>query len=228
MRKSYLVKSLTIIICHFIFAFIQKMYKVNIFAILGIMFLSSILLGNGMYSNQIFAIEAQNENNHNKNGNLNEAEVNADIEQENKCKKDTECENENELNNQLSITNITQITAKPQTTLNVIKIVECFVESQQIDCNPLIPEPEDFQITVNGNSPNPSQFPGSPQGTLVTLGAGGYTVSEENNGAIPPNVNLIAEFSGDCEQSDDFEAEGTIAEDEHQTCTITNIFFSNL
>jgi len=64
--------------------------------IFGIVFLSSMLLGSGMYStNQIFA---QNEN---------EAEIEADIEQENKCKNDTECENENEINNKLNITTIT-------------------------------------------------------------------------------------------------------------------------
>jgi len=69
--------------------------KLNIYAVFGIVFLSSMLLGNGIYSNQIFA---QNEN---------EAEIEADIEQENKCKKDTECENENEINNRLNITTIT-------------------------------------------------------------------------------------------------------------------------
>jgi len=70
------------------------MYKLNTFALFGIIFLSSILLGSGMYSNQtsVFAQE-------------NEAEIEADIEQENKCKKDTECENENELNNSLNIVN---------------------------------------------------------------------------------------------------------------------------
>ncbi len=81
------------------------MSKLNKFALFGMLFISSILLGNWMYSSQIFAIEAQNENNHDQSGNLNEAEINADIEQENKCKKDTECENENEINNQLNILN---------------------------------------------------------------------------------------------------------------------------
>ena len=70
------------------------------------MFLGATLLASGMYSNQIFAFE-ENGNAHDQNGNLNEAEINADIEQENKCKKDTECENENEINNLLNITTIT-------------------------------------------------------------------------------------------------------------------------
>ncbi len=61
------------------------------------MFLSSMLLANGMYSsNQIFAFENQTVTE-------NEAEVKADIEQENKCKQDTECENKNKINNKLNI-----------------------------------------------------------------------------------------------------------------------------
>jgi len=60
------------------------------------MFLSSVLLGSGMYSGQVFALE-------NQTGTENEAEIEADIEQENKCKKDSECKNENEINNSLNI-----------------------------------------------------------------------------------------------------------------------------
>jgi len=73
------------------------MSKLNVFAIFGVLFLSSVLLGSGLYSNSV-SIYAQE----------NEAEVEADIEQENKCKKDSDCENENEINNSLNITNITQ------------------------------------------------------------------------------------------------------------------------
>jgi len=88
------------------------MSKTNVFALFGILFLSSVLLGSGMYSNQIFA---QNEN---------EAEIEADIEQENKCSKDTECENENEINNSLTITNNTQAQEEP-----VIPTCEtCFID----------------------------------------------------------------------------------------------------
>jgi hypothetical protein len=68
------------------------MNRLNTFSIFGMLFLSAILLGNGMYSNNISILAQENE-----------AEVEADIEQENKCKKDTECENENEINNQLKI-----------------------------------------------------------------------------------------------------------------------------
>jgi len=55
----------------------------KVFSIFGILFLSSVFLGSGMYSNPIYA---QNEN---------EAEIEADIEQENKSKNDTYSENEN-------------------------------------------------------------------------------------------------------------------------------------
>ncbi len=190
------------------------MSKLNTFAILGILFLSSILLANGMYSNSVLVLAEQE----------NEAEVNADIEQENKCKKDTECENENELNNQLSITNITQTqeqTAESQTTLNVIKIVRC----EEIGNNRLEIEcpggivPEAFTMLVSGNNPSPSQFPGSQDGTLVTIGAGPYTVSE-----TAESEGLLSDFSGDCTQTGPHTGKGTIAEGEEQTCTVTNTF----
>jgi len=66
------------------------MYKQKHFTIFGILLLSSVLFGNGMYSFNSSVMAQEKEN---------EAEVEADIEQENKCKKDTECENENELYN---------------------------------------------------------------------------------------------------------------------------------
>ncbi len=75
-----------------------RMSKLNIFALFGVMFLSSALLVSGTYISNQTSILAQE----------NEAEIKADIEQENKCAKDTECENENKINNQLSITNTTQ------------------------------------------------------------------------------------------------------------------------
>lgn len=86
-----------------------KLNKLNTYAIFGAVFISLILLGNGLYSsNQIFAQQNQTEN---------EAEVKADIEQENKCKKDTECENENKINNQLNIVNnVTQSQQQPESS----------------------------------------------------------------------------------------------------------------
>ncbi|NOJ30237.1 MAG: hypothetical protein DA328_08740, partial [Nitrososphaeraceae archaeon] len=64
------------------------------YLVFGVLFLSSILIGNAMYStNQIFVLAEEK----------NEAEVEVDIEQENKCKKDSECENQNELDNKLTV-----------------------------------------------------------------------------------------------------------------------------
>jgi len=168
-----------------------------------------MLLGNGMYStNQIFALE-------NQTGTENEAEIEADIEQENKCKKDSDCENENEINNQLNITNIT---IQPETTLDIVKLVTCESSGRVVECNDL--GPEDFQITVTGNNPSPTDFPGSEEGVLVTLGAGDYTVSESFE---IPEGDVYATFSGDCTHIGQFSSEGTIAEGETQTCTIENI-----
>ena len=182
------------------------------------MFLFSVLLGNGMYSGNLQVLAQENQT-----GNLNEAEINADIEQENKCKKDTECENENELNNQLFITNITQTQLQPtgsqttgsQTTLNVVKILTCFNGRIDESCPPDL-GPDDFTITVTGNSPSPSVFPGSEEGTLVKLGPGEYNISEST-----VNGNT-AQFSGDCIKSGDFSAEGNIAKGQSETCTIEN------
>jgi len=154
----------------------------------------------------------------------NEAEVEADIEQENKCKKDTECENENEINNDLSILNITQTgTAESgPTTLNVIKILQC----EESD-NPGIPVscetrgPEDFTITVTGNNPSPSEFPGSEEGTLVTLGAGDYEVNESFHLNLGEDLDFTV--SGDCSINEqEKKIEGTIEEGQSQTCTLSN------
>jgi len=152
----------------------------------------------------------------------NEAEVETDIEQENKCKDDTDCENENELNNQFTITNITQTQTESQpTTLTVTKLVQCQQEGQSSECPPEL-GPEDFTITVTGNNPEPSEFPGSSEGTLITLGAGEYTVNEKTEILFPPLTELYVTLSGDCIQIDDDKAEGTIEDGETQTCTIEN------
>jgi len=97
----------------------------------------------------------------------------------------------------------------------------CIRSDINIEC-PAEVTSDQFTITVTGNNPSPSEFPGSEEGTLVTLGAGGYSVSEETGLVFSPNVEWSAIFSGDCIQNDDFAAEGTIAEGEAQTCTIEN------
>jgi len=103
------------------------MSKTNVFALFGILFFSSILLGNGIYSGQVFALE-------NQTGTENEAEVEADIEQENKCKKDTECENENEINNSLNIVNPQQNNTQTEPVTQTCE--ECFttiLSSEQLE-----------------------------------------------------------------------------------------------
>lgn len=171
----------------------------------------------------------------------NEAEVNTEKEQENKCKKDTECENENELNNSLNIVNETGAGAGQ---LTVIKTVICenpvgggsvntaSMEQPHLTTIQFVPsgvpappcrqieqdiEPEDFIFTVTGNNPNPSNFPGSSSGVIVTLGAGPYDVEETSNipqTAGPFEVKIQTTETGDCS--------GTILSGESKTCTFTN------
>jgi hypothetical protein len=67
----------------------------------------------------------------------------------------------------------------------------------------------DFTITVTGNSPTPSTFPGAESpGTTVTIVAGSYSVTETGP------AGYVAFFSADCT--------GTIASGQTKTCTITN------
>jgi len=74
------------------------------------------LLGNGIYSNSLSLFAQENE-----------AEIEADIEQENKCKKDTECENENELNNKLNIVNQQNATQSEEPVLSECE--NCFINN---------------------------------------------------------------------------------------------------
>ena len=67
----------------------------------------------------------------------------------------------------------------------------------------------DFQISVSGDNPSPSSFSGSADGTVVTLGPGGYDVSEVEDS------HYAASYSADCK-------DGTIGYGESKTCTITN------
>jgi uncharacterized repeat protein (TIGR01451 family) len=69
--------------------------------------------------------------------------------------------------------------------------------------------PSDFQISVSGNNPSPASFPGSSEGTIVTLQPGGYDVSEGED------AHYSATYSEDCK-------DGTIAYGDTKTCTITN------
>jgi hypothetical protein len=70
-------------------------------------------------------------------------------------------------------------------------------------------KPSDFTITVHGNNPSPSFFPGSSAGTAVKLQMGMYSVTE----AGPPGYNST--LSGDCS--------GGMMSVETKNCTITNM-----
>jgi Prealbumin-like fold domain len=71
-------------------------------------------------------------------------------------------------------------------------------------------KPSDFTITVHGNNPSPSSFPGSPSGTAVKLQMGMYSVTQ----TVPSRYNST--LSGDCS--------GGMMSVETKNCTITNIY----
>jgi hypothetical protein len=102
------------------------------------------------------------------------------------------------------------------------------------------------------DNPIPPQFPGSESGTIVTLGAGNYVVSETvDNASLEAEIEFleaelkriaggggirdyeitgpIISFTGDCTDVNpnnprSTEATGTIGAGESQTCEIENHF----
>jgi hypothetical protein len=142
---------------------------------------------------------------------------------------------------------------EPTATLSVNKTVTCTPEGTsavvQNACNtilfgtgnPLLKiTAYEFLIDVSGNNPNPSQFPGPTSPVDVTLGAGNYQVTETPQSSVQTKVSTLdassnrltvtgpfATFTGDCSQTDDFEATGTIAAGESQTCDIENNFVAS-
>ena len=93
--------------------------------------------------------------------------------------------------------------------------------------------PSLFNITVTGNNPNPSEFPGSP--VNVTLGAGDYEVTEEVPSVTPPQAGVTTSrttnFAGDCTDVNpndplSTEATGTIDAGESQICDISNDYIT--
>jgi hypothetical protein len=71
-------------------------------------------------------------------------------------------------------------------------------------------KPSDFTITIHGNDPLPSSFPGSSSGTTVKLHMGMYSVTETG----PSGYN--SSLSDDCS--------GGVMSVETKKCTITNIY----
>jgi hypothetical protein len=95
--------------------------------------------------------------------------------------------------------------------------------------------PSSFNITVTGNNPNPSEFPGSSVPVNVTLGAGDYEVTEEVPFVIPPQAGVsttrTTNFAGDCTDVNPIdtlstEATGTIEAGESQICEISNDYIT--
>jgi hypothetical protein len=70
--------------------------------------------------------------------------------------------------------------------------------------------PSDFTITVHGNNPSPSSFPGSSSGTAVKLQMGMYSVTETG----PSGYNST--LTGDCS--------GGMMSVETKKCSITNTY----
>src|SRR5215203_96376 len=145
-------------------------------------------------------------------------------------------------------------TPELNTTLAVTKTVTCTtaIANLQPACDAIIAgtgapsgqiTPNDFNITVTGNNPNPSQFNGSSTAVVVTLDPGLYNVSDIGYPSISQAVGaVIAElptitsvlgpnptFSGDCTVilGNAQTARGTIAAGESQTCNIENAFTIN-
>jgi len=104
--------------------------------------------------------------------------------------------------------------------------------------------PNEFNITVTGNNPNPSQFNGSSTAVVVTLDPGPYNVSDIGYPSVSQAISAIITsgvfgvtsivgptptFSGDCEQilGISQRANGTIAAGDSQTCNIQNAFIVN-
>jgi len=142
----------------------------------------------------------------------------------------------------------------PKATLNVTKNVTCTyifgAVVPELACELLedrITENQ-FLIEVTDDNPVPSQFPGSESGTIVTLGAGNYVVSEipdvaaieadivylvqqfeAQSGGTEYTITPQVSFTGDCtdvnpNNPESTEATGTIGAGESQTCNIENHF----
>jgi hypothetical protein len=101
---------------------------------------------------------------------------------------------------------------EPETAeLTVTKVVTCDFIDLPLD---LCPSPDEFTMNVDGNNPIPSSFPGSSQGTIVTLEPEQYDVTEIAP-ATPPGVEFDGgTFSPDCT--------GSINAGESKSCTVTN------
>jgi len=138
-------------------------------------------------------------------------------------------------------------------SLSVLKTVTCTpaIASLQPACDAIIAgtgapsgqiTPNDFNITVTGNNPNPSQFNGSSTAVVVTLDPGSYNVTDIGYPSVTDALSEIIDefqgistiiqtttFSGDCTQilNNLQTATGIIAAGDSQICNIQNAFIIN-
>ena len=97
-----------------------------------------------------------------------------------------------------------------QPTGSVLKVTKIVLCPEDVVC----PTPSDFTMSVSGNNPSPSSFPGSAQGSFVRLGPGIYSVSERSPTNPPPGLTLRSSFSPECN--------GSINPSDSISCTIVN------
>ena len=170
--------------------------------------------------------------------------VNAEL-----CPPDTDLENVYVLNGTTAESCDLEPPVANDSNLNVTKLVTC----QQVDGSGLVPSiqqislncddllalitEDQFNITVTDTNVSPSNFNGSEIGTLVTLDAGPFTVTEEPYDSVAEDVADLEDsqtevtgpspsFSGDCTQTGigSFSATGEIAAGGQETCNIVNNF----
>jgi hypothetical protein len=170
--------------------------------------------------------------------------VNAEL-----CPSDTDLENVYVLNGTTAESCDLEPPVTNDSNLNVTKLVTC----QQADGSGLVPSiqqlsqncgdllalitEDQFNVTVTDTNVSPSNFNGSEIGTLVTLDAGPFTVTEEPYDSVAEQVAGLEDvqteitgpspsFSGDCTQTGigSFSATGEIAAGGQETCNIVNNF----
>ena len=133
--------------------------------------------------------------------------------------------------------------------LNVTKLVTCqqadgsglvpSIQQLSIDCDNLLDviTEDQFNITVTDTNVSPSNFNGSEIGTLVTLDAGPFTVTEEPYDSVAEEVAGLEDSSNRNNWSisiifrrftqtgiGSFSATGEIAAGGQETCNIVNNF----
>lgn len=120
--------------------------------------------------------------------------------------------------------------------LNVTKNIDCISTggnpSNEAICGFVGVEviPEDFTITVTGNDPIPSSFGAIDSGTLVTLGADAYSISEDSfnelenlkNTLGTDNMTFELSVSDNCSIDSSGTVVGNINSGEQQTCGLLN------